>query len=307
MQKKSTLRGSALLAATALVWGFGFVAQSAGLAYLGPLTFNGARSLIAALALVPATVLADCLTGRRPSLWGTRDTAQRRQLLAGGLACGLVLAVAATLQNAGMRTTSVGKSGFLTALYILLVPLLGIPFGQRPPRRLWLAVALATGGMYLLCVKGDFSIAPGDLLLILSALTYAVHIRVIDHFTRRTDGVRLSCLQFLVCGLVCTLAAPFFERTAGGALLGALVPLLYSGVISAGLGYTLQILGQRDTDPTVASLVLSLEAVFAALGGWLLLGQTLSRRESLGCVLVFAAILLAQLPAKKAAPAGTPD
>ncbi len=297
--KRSPARGGALLALTALIWGFGFVAQSAGLSYIGPFTMNGVRSLIAGLVLLPVIPLMDRLSGRRPSLWGAAaGPAQRRTLLRGGLACGLALAAASSLQQVGIAYTTVGKAGFLTALYILLVPLLGIFRGHRPAGRLWIAVGAALAGMYLLCAGEGFSIGLGDGLMLLSALGFAVHILVIDHFADKTDGVRMSCIQFFVCGALCCGVMAFTEKPTAAALAAAWAPVLYAGAVSAGAGYTLQILGQRELDPTVASLILSLESVFAALGGWLLLGQSLSGRELAGCALVFAAILLAQLPVK---------
>ena len=200
-----------------------------------------------------------------------------------------------------MLTASPGKAGFLTALYIVIVPVLGIFLGRRPGLKVWAGVVLALLGAYLLSVKGSAGIAAGDLLVIGSAVVFSLHILVIDSAPDVLDGIQLSCIQFFVAGILSMGLALLFEQFTLQQVLAAWVPLLYTGVISSGVGYTLQILGQRTVNPTVASLILSLESVFAALAGWVLLGQPLSLREVAGCVLVFAAVVLAQLPGKKAA------
>lgn len=198
-----------------------------------------------------------------------------------------------------MQTASPGKAGFLTALYIVIVPVLGVFLGRRPGLKVWAGVVLALVGAYLLSVKGGEGIATGDLLVIASAVVFSLHILVVDFVPAGVDGVKLSCVQFLVAGLLATVLALLFESFTFSDILAAWVPLLYTGIISSGVGYTLQILGQRTVNPTVASLILSLESVFAVLAGWVLLGQPLSPRELVGCALVFAAVVLAQLPQKK--------
>ena len=198
-----------------------------------------------------------------------------------------------------MQTASPGKAGFLTALYIVIVPVLGVFLGRRPGLKVWVGVVLALVGAYLLSVKGGEGIATGDLLVIASAVVFSLHILVVDFVPAGVDGVKLSCVQFLVAGLLATVLALLFESFTFSDILAAWVPLLYTGIISSGVGYTLQILGQRTVNPTVASLILSLESVFAVLAGWVLLGQPLSPRELVGCALVFAAVVLAQLPQKK--------
>jgi len=289
--KKSSFRSSLLLLLTAVIWGVAFVAQSAGMDYVGPFTFNAVRSLIGGAVLIPCIFL---LNRGKPA----SAPHSRRDLLAGGVCCGFFLAVASSFQQFGIQYTSVGKAGFITALYILLVPLLGLLFGKRVSGRVWLAVGIAVVGMYLLCVKEGFSIALGDLLVMVCALLFAVHILVIDHFSPRADGVKLSCIQFFTCGLLCSVGMLVFEKPSFGQVLTAWMPILYAGVMSCGVAYTCQIIGQRDTDPTVASLILSLESVVSVLAGWLLLHQPLSPRELGGCALVFCAIILAQLPEK---------
>ena len=196
-----------------------------------------------------------------------------------------------------------GKAGFITALYIILVPVLGLFMKKRVQGKVWISVTLAVAGLYLLCITDGFSLGTGDLLVLLCALMFSVHILVIDYFSPKTDGVKMSCIQFFVCGILSGIAMLIFEEPSLGALLQAWMPILYAGVLSCGVAYTLQIVGQKDMDPTVASLILSLESVVSVLAGWVLLGQRLSLREISGCVLMFAAIILAQLPGKK--PAGS--
>lgn len=288
------LRGNLLLLLTALIWGLAFVAQKLGMEHLGSFSFNAIRTLIGALALLP--IAARRRAGDRKS--GDGD---RRTLIVGGALCGLALFVASNLQQAGLQYTTVGKAGFITALYILIVPLLGLLMGKRVRALFWVAVGLALVGMYLLTMSGSLSISRGDLLVTLSAIGFSVHILVIDHFSPKADGVRMATIQFFVCGLLSMVPMLLWERPSLAAVGASWAPLLYSGMLSCGVGYTLQILAQRDVKPVVASLLMSLESVFAALAGWLVLGQRLSARELAGCALVFAAILLAQLPQKRRA------
>ena len=291
--KKTSLRSNLLLFLTAVIWGVAFVAQSAGMEYVGPFTFNTVRSVIGGIVLIPCIFILNRGKQNRQ-----RSRQGRRDLIRGGICCGIFLAAASSFQQFGIQHTSVGKAGFITALYILLVPLLGLLFGKRVSRRVWIAVAIAVLGMYLLCVNEGFSIAFGDLLVMVCALLFAVHILVVDYFSPRADGVQLSCIQFFTCGLICAVGMFLFEKPSFQQILTAWMPVLYAGVMSCGVAYTFQIIGQRDTDPTVASLILSLESVVSVLAGWLLLHQALSLRELGGCALVFCAIVLAQLPDK---------
>lgn len=292
------LRGGAMLMLTALIWGTAFVAQSVGMDYLGPCAFTATRNFIGCVALLPVIALASRLrSGAQPE--EAAPAPGKKALFGWGAACGLLLGGATLLQQAGMQTASAGKAGFLTALYIVIVPVLGIFLGRRPGLKVWMGVVLALVGAYLLSVKGGAGIASGDLLVIASAVVFSLHILVIDSVPTGMDGVRLSCVQFLVAGAFALVLALFLETFTWRDILSAWVPLLYTGVVSSGVGYTLQILGQRTVNPTVACLILSLESVFAALAGWAILGQALSLRELFGCALVFVAVILAQLPRKK--------
>ena len=292
------LRGGAMLMLTALIWGTAFVAQSVGMDYLGPCAFTATRNFIGCVALLPVIALASRLrSGAQPE--EAAPAPGKKALFGWGAACGLLLGGATLLQQAGMQTASAGKAGFLTALYIVIVPVLGIFLGRRPGLKVWIGVVLALVGAYLLSVKGGAVIASCDLLVIASAVVFSLHILVIDSVPAGVDGVRLSCVQFLVAGAFALVLALFLESFTWRDILSAWVPLLYTGVVSSGVGYTLQILGQRTVNPTVASLILSLESVFAALAGWAILGQALSLRELFGCALVFVAVILAQLPSKK--------
>ena len=296
-----TLRSNLLLLLTALIWGVAFVAQSVGMDYVGPFTFNAVRCLVGAAVLAPCIVLLDRMAGKKPSLWGSEDRAARRATLAGGTVCGVLLAVASSLQQMGIAFTTVGKAGFITALYIVIVPVLGLLGGHRPHWVIWVSVGLATAGLYLLCITGSFSLSKGDLLVLLCAVAFSVHILTVDHFSGRVDSVRMSCLQFLVCGILCAIPMLLWERPTPAAIGAAWLPIGYAGVLSCAVGYTLQVVAQKNTSPVVASLLMSLESVFAVLAGWVLLRQGLSLREFSGCALMFAAILLAQLPQKQGA------
>ena len=219
--------------------------------------------------------------------------------MTGGICCGVFLAIASSLQQFGILYTTVGKAGFVTAMYIVLVPILGIVIGRKIRPLIVVCVCIAVAGLYFLCMTERLSLGIGDLLVLLCALVFAVHILVIDHFSPLVDGVRMSAIQFLTAGLICAVPMLIWERPEAGEILAAWMPILYAGVMSCGVAYTLQILGQRNADPTVASLLLSLESVFSVLAGWVILGQRLSGRELFGCALMFAAIILAQMPDRK--------
>lgn len=289
-----------LLALTALIWGSAFVAQSVGMDYIGPFTFNSIRSIMGGLVLLPVIFMLK----RQRKKSGQQEPAagNRKTLVAGGVCCGIALAVASSLQQIGIVYTSAGKAGFITALYILIVPIMGLFLGRRAGLKVWIGVTLAVAGMYFLCITDGFSISKGDFLVFLCAIVFSVHILVIDHFAPKVDGVALSCIQFFVCGILCAVPMIVQEQPRISEILAAWMPLAYAGVLSCGVAYTLQIIAQKNTDPTVASLLLSLESVFSVLAGWVILGERLSGRELFGCALVFTAVLLAQLPGKKMAP-----
>ncbi len=303
--KRQKIRHSFLLVLTALIWGTAFTAQSAGGDAAGPYTFNCVRSLIGALVLLPVIRLSD-----RLSLTKHRPVSRKdwRTLLAGGTACGVALAAGSNLQQMGLYFgSSAGKAGFLTACYMLIVPVLGLFLHKKCGWNVWAGIAAAVAGLYLLCIKGDFQIAFSDALLLLCAVVFAVHILVIDAFAERVDGVRMSCIQFFICGICSavplylvdirkTHASDLLSWAAAFALPSAWAAILYAGVLSCGVGYTLQILGQQGINPTIASLLLSLESVFSVLAGWVILGEALRGREILGCVLIFGAVVFAQLP-----------
>lgn len=299
------LRANLLLLLTAFIWGIAFVAQDVAMDSMGPFTFNAARTLVAALALLPAIRLLDALelkrggTAAAPRRLRDLPPAARRTLLIGGLCCGAALFVGSSLQQLGIRETSAGKAGFVTAMYIVLVPLSGLLFGRVVRRNIWLAVLLSVAGLFLLCVTEALTVGLGDLYLLLCAAAFTVHILVIDHFSPKTDCVRMSCLQFFVASALCAVMMLLTEKPTLSALLSGWVPILYAGVLSGGMGYTLQMVAQRDTDPAVASLIMCLESVFAVLAGWVLLGETLTARELFGCALLMAGIVLAQLPGRK--------
>lgn len=290
------MRANALLLLTAIIWGVAFVAQSVGMEYVGPFTFSCVRNLIGGVVLLPCIALLDRMNNR--GAVRAPSSGNRQRMIIGGVCCGVALAVSEVLQQFGIARTSVGKAGFLTAMYILIVPLLGLFAGKRVGGKIWAAVGLAVFGMYLLCMTESLHIALGDWLVLLSAVGFSLHILIIDHFSPNVDGVRMSCIQFFTAGLVCVVPSLVLEQPTFGALLSAWAPILYAGVLGSGVAYTLQVIGQRDTEPTVASLILSLESVVAALAGWALLGERLSTRELMGCALAFAAIVLAQLPEK---------
>jgi len=289
------LIGNALLTLAAFIWGTAFVAQSMGMDYLEPFTFNSIRSVIGGLALLPVITIMH--RGRAP-----HTPAVKRNTWVGGLLCGVVLFFASSFQQIGIQFTTVGKASFITTLYIVLVPLVGLFLGKRVKPMLWVAVALAAAGLFLLCFASageGFTIQMGDLLILCCAFLFTAHILVIDHFSPRVDCVQMACMQFFVAGGLGLVCMVLFEHPELSMILSCWAPILYAGLLSSGVAYTLQIVGQRNTNPTVASLIFSLEAVFGSLAGWLLLGERFTSREFAGAALMFTAILLAQLPERK--------
>ncbi len=288
------VRQSCLLFLTALIWGVAFVAQSAGMDYVEPFTFNAVRSIIGALVLIPCILFLN-RTGAGKKAAPVK-TAGRKELLTGGIICGILLFIAVNFQQVGMQYTTVGKAGFLTALYIIIVPILGIFLHRRAGISVWIGVLFALCGLYLLCMNESLRLDKGDTLLLICALTFSIQIMVVDYFTVRVDGVMMSCIQLFVCGVLSAVCMFLFEHPQMDQILAAWLPILYAGVMSCGVAYTLQIVAQEGMNPSVASLILSMESVISVLAGWILLHEALSRRELLGCLLMFIAIILAQLP-----------
>ncbi len=292
MDKKS-LRGSLLLLLAALIWGAAFVAQRVGMEHMPPIAFNGIRMLLAGVLLLPLVFLTDRRDpGKKPVTPGQK----RKQYTAGAL-CGLFLFTASTLQQVGLVYTTAGKAGFITALYVVLVPVTAwILFRKNPGKAIWISVGLAVAGLYLLCVPGGgLNLNQGDLLVLGCALCFTGHILVVDRYSPEVDGIRLSCTQFFVCGILSMIISLMTEEITPEGIRQALLPILYAGGMSGAVGYTLQIVAQKDTNPTVASLMMCMESVFSVLSGALILGERMSGRESAGCVIMFAAVVLAQL------------
>ena len=294
-ERTSSARQILLPTTAALVWGMAFVVQDICADAIDPFTFNAARFLVAAVALLAVCLLLRLKKPERTPTPGEQKQ-YRRALLLGGLCCGTALAAASAFQQAGFSAgIEAGKAGFITALYVVLVPVAGLFFGRRPTAQIWLAVALAVAALYLLCVKRGLTLAPGDLLVLACALCFTVQILLIDRFSLLVAGVELSCVQFFTAAILSALLMLFFGTTPLSVLPQYTWPILYMGVISGALGYTLQIFAQKGANPTVVCILLSLESVFSVLGGWLFLGQHLTGRETLGCVLMFAAVILAQV------------
>ena len=290
---KFILRQSLLLFLTAVIWGVAFVAQSAGMDYVGPFTYNGVRCILGGMVLLPCIVILDRARGRQRS----EDAGYGgRRLFVGGLCCGVLLFAASSFQQVGIQYTTVGKAGFITAMYIIIVPVLGIFVHKKVGFKVWMGVAFAVCGLYLLCMMDGFQLEKGDALLLVCAIIFSLHILVIDYFSPKVDGVRMSCVQFWICGILSMIVCFVFETPDIRSILAAWKPICYGGFMSCGVAYTLQIVGQKGMNPTVASLILSLESVVSVIAGFLILHQTMSRRELFGCCLMVVAIVLAQLP-----------
>ena len=299
--KKTQIRNSLLLLLTATIWGTAFVAQSVGMEYVEAFTFTFARSIVGGIVLIPCIWFLRWLKGREKKTSCDVTCAKRPHITKiewiGGICCGLALCAASNFQQIGIAYTTVGKAGFITALYVVIVPIMGLFFKKRVSFVVWICVVLSVIGLYLLCMtEGSLTLAYGDLLVLICAVLFSLHIMVIDHFSPQGDGVVMSCIQFFVCGIVSGIIMLFVETPSLENIMAAAMPILYAGVLSSGVAYTLQIVGQKDMNPTVASLVLCLESVVSALAGWLILHEALTARELLGCVLMFVAIVLAQVP-----------
>ena len=294
MNKK--LRGSISLLAATVIWGFAFIAQSVGMDLIGPFTFQFVRCLMAVLFLIPCSFVMDlgkCSFREAAAKWKDPN------LWKAGLICGSALFVAASLQQVGLVSTDAGKAGFITAMYIVLVPILGLFLKRKPPRTAAVSVIIAVIGLYLLSCMGVTQVNKGDLLILGCALAYAVQITCVDRFAPDIDCFRLNCIQSLLVAVLSVPFVAFTETVDMGNILSCWGPLLFAGVLSMGLAYSLQIVGQKDLEPTAASLIMSLESVFAVLGGWWLLGETMTPWELTGCGLVFTAVVISQLPERR--------
>lgn len=293
---KKSIRGSISLLLATVIWGFAFIAQSVGMDLIGPFTFQTARCVLAVLFLIPLSFILDIGScsfqdsirkWKNPALWKA------------GLICGIALFVAASLQQVGLVYTDAGKAGFITAMYIVLVPVLGLFLKQKPPRTTFVSVLLAVIGLYLLSCLGVNEINKGDLLVLGCAVAFSVQILCIDRFAADVDGFRLNCIQSFIVSVISAPFAFWTETIVWHNITVCWLPICFAGILSMGLAYSLQIVGQKHLQPTTASLIMSLESVFAVLGGWWLLGERMTPVEITGCMLVFAGVILSQLPDKK--------
>ena len=288
------MKGSLLLLLGSMIWGAAFVAQRVGMDHVGPFTFNGIRMLLAWLVMIPVTALMEHKNKNTPGYTAPDPKDQRLS----GVICGALLFIASSLQQMGLVSTTAGKAGFITALYVVLVPVAAwFLFRKNPGKVIWLGVLIAVGALWLLCMPADggFVLQSGDLLVLGCAVCFTFQILCVDHYAARVSGVKLARDEFLVTGGLSMLIAVATEPISWEGVREALIPILYAGIMSGAVGYTLQVLGQRDTDPTVASLLMCMEAVFAVLTGVLLIGEKMTVRETVGCVLMFCAVILAQL------------
>ena len=289
-------KSNLLLILASIIWGCAFVAQNVGMNYIGPWTFSTIRFLIAGFSLLAIIPILD---KKRTHVIRPKTKEEKMKLLLGSVLCGLALSIGSIVQQIAMLTVPVAKAGFLTTLYVLFVPMITLLFGKKIPLKVWIGIAMALFGLYLLSMAGNLAIEIGEILLILAAFLFAIHIIIIGHFSTRVDPVRLSCGQLLIGGFATVIPMIVIEKPTIGSILAAYIPLLYTGIFSSCVAYTLQIFAQKEANPTIAGMLLSLESVFAALAGYLILHQVLNTRELIGCVVIFIAIVIAQLPNRR--------
>ena len=309
--KTHKIRNTIFLFLTAMIWGAAFVAQSVSMDYIGPFTFICLRSVIGGLFLIPVIMVIDSIrkkgqnenvvvAGSDADIKNLQDEQKlswkNKRLLEAGIVCGIFLFLANCFQQTGIQYTTVGKAGFITTFYIIIVPLIGLFFKKYCGILTWIGVVIALAGLYFLCITEKLTIQRGDALILCCSFLYAGQILAIDHYNPLVDGVKMSCIQFLTGGVLGAICMFLFESPNITMILSAAGPILYTGIMSTGVAYTLQIVGQKGLNPTVAALIMSLESVFSALSGYVFLHQVLSTRELIGCVLMFIAIVLAQLP-----------
>lgn len=298
-ENNKSLKGSILLLIAALIWGSSFVSQRIGMNYVEPFTFNACRSLMGSVTLIPVIYFMRKANAKNSVLDKEDKAVLNRRSIKGGLICGLALSIASSFQQIGISMTSAGHAAFITALYIIIVPVLGIIFGRKIPAVIWLCAALSLAGFYLLCINSGFAVNPGDYLCLICAFCFSVQIMCVDHFIKnekKVDPVLMSFVQFVVVTLVSFVLTFIFEKPELPSIIGAGWAILYSGIFSGAVAYTFQILGQQSTNPAIAPLIMSLESVFAVLFGWLMLNEKMSLQEIAGCILVFLAVVLSQLP-----------
>ncbi len=295
-------RSSLFLLGAAILWGIAFVAQEKGLDYVEPFTFTSVRCFVGGVALLIFTLIFHGIKRKKHPTSLTKEEKKQaaKNLAVAGLVCGTAMAVAMNVQQVGLRYTTAGKSGFITSCYIVFVPIIGLFFRRKCPVFAWVAVLCAVVGLYLLCLGDGFeNVNKGDLIELGCTVGFAMHIICVDIFGKKTDGISLACAQCFVCSFLSAIQMFIFEHPDIQNILNAYVPILYCGVVSAGIAYMFQILGQRDLNPTAASIIMSLESVVSVLAAWVLLNQKLSAREIIGCAVIFVAVLLAQIPQKK--------
>jgi drug/metabolite transporter (DMT)-like permease len=291
MKISKSFASNLLLLLTAIIWGFAFVAQRAGMEHVGPFTFNGVRFLLGGSVLLPLLFFQ----GKALNRSGAATKNWSKDDVAGGLLAGLVMFMAVSWQQFGIVHTTAGKAGFITGLYVILVPIVGIFIRQKTSANVWAGAVVAFAGLYFLSVTENFTLAPGDSLVLVSALFFTFHILIIGKFSTRANIIRLSVLQFFVCAALSLVAAFATESIALSGIYDAAIPILYGGVFSVGIAYTLQVAGQRHAHPSAASIILSLESLFAVIGGWLILNEHMSARNLFGCALMLTGMILAQI------------
>lgn len=292
------LRANILLLITAAIWGFAFVAQRIGAQYVGAFTFNGIRFAIGSLSLVPLIIYFDRRNKNKDSNEDNIEVSAKKTIISGSLV-GVMLYLAATFQQVGIKYTTAGKAGFITGLYMVIVPLIGIFLKQKVEKNAWAGVVIAVVGLYLLSINENFTISFGDLLELIGAFFWSLHILTIDHFSKKVDPLKLSCIQFAACSFLSFVSALIFEQITVSGILGALIPILYGGLLSVGIAYTLQVVAQKDAKPSHAAIILSMESVFGAIGGAIMLGESMSTRGYIGCILILGGILVSQIKFSK--------
>jgi len=296
-------RANLLLLVSAVIWGFAFVAQRLGMEHVGPFTFNAVRFALGAVVLLPVLFFR---RWRREAFGEAGKAPGAATVLGAGALLGLVLFAGSSLQQVGLVYTTAGKAGFITGLYVIFVPMIGLTWGQRTDGATWIGALMAVAGLYLLSVTGTLALSRGDTLVLLCAVVWAVHVQLVGRLVRRFDPVVLACLQFVVCSLLSVIVALAGETITAAGLHGAMLPILYAGLLSTGVAFTLQVAAQRHARPAPTAIILSFEAVFAVLGGWMVLGETLTLRGAAGCALMLGGMLAAQL-GRRAGPAAAND